>query len=457
MVIAVLLAMACALWSQPGVARPMDEEELAEFSRKYPGIAATFGSRASAQAGAFGYTQYIIVGSSQEKNEDGEEEAVVTMLFESGWPMRCFSGQSWDVDGQPHARRINCAKAPTSIGPLPVDPRRNRLIPINPVWLGLGANTVLFALIVRFFPWGLFGGLAPIERGQRVSLVDISWLRLRLLASLAVGLVLMLGSTYLYALWPRTCLSSPVVTVGMTELPSGNYMMARRHVGTGAVLNAVYVLGSPRDDRDDVWEQDDLPAAETIPDEWCAQLIGNLDEVIAPGNGWFAIGYGWPRPAMSLTHRWEGSGLGAPDARFFRGDKSIWLDATEPRVSYPRALPLRPVVSGLVFNTTSYAVAMMAIFVGVGLAQRWIRRRHSQCPTCGHFVPSTQKGCPECTGQRPPDPKHLGSPLRAPRAPDVSDEVIVPTQFIPGLGPPPGESEPPAGEHQQQKRRRGAA
>jgi hypothetical protein len=457
MVIAVLVAMGCALWSQPGMARPMDEEEAAEFSRKYPAIAGTFGSLKSARGEAFGYTQYIIVGATQDE-ETGEDKAVVTMIFESGWPMRCFSGQSWDHENQEHARRVNCALAPNGIGPLPVDPRRNRLIPFNPVWLGLAANTLLFALLVRIFPWGMLGRLAPIERGQRVALLELGWLRLRLLASVAIGLILMLGSTFLYALWPRTCLSSPVTSVGMTELPSGAYLMARRLEGTGAVLDALYVLDSPHDDRDDVWDAQDIPPAETIPDPWSASLIGELKEGVEPGHGKFMIGYGWPRTAMSLTHRWEGSGLGAPDARFFRGRDAIWLGASEPQVGYPRALPTRPVVSGLVFNTASYIGAMMAIFLSVGVAQRWIRRRNSQCPTCGHFILRAKGSCPECTNQGQPAPKNLGSPVRGSAIPRESEDVVVPTMFIPGLGPHPGEGELPDDDAKPQtRRRRGAA
>jgi hypothetical protein len=447
LVATVVVAASCALWSQPGMARSMDDAESAEFELKYPGIAATFGDLASARANGFGYTQYVIVGTSREK-----EEAVITMIVEAGWPMRCFSGTVWDHEDETGVRRVNCVPAPNSIGPLPVDPRRNRLIPYEFQWLGFGADALLFSLIVRFFPWGLFGWLAPTERGQRVSFTDLHWLQVRFLASIVIGIVLVIGSTVGYAFSPRTCLSSATMSVGMTELPSGAYLMARRYKGTGIVLNALYVLDAPENDRDGVWKDRKVPPAETVPDAWCASLIGEFDETTQPGQGQFALGYGWPRPAMWLVHDWKGSGLGAADARFFHGRYALWLGASEPQVGYPRALPIRPVVSGLVSNTASYVGAVMATFLSAGLVRRWIRRHHSQCPTCGHFLPETDGICPDC-----------GEGRRSRRTSEGSaggyGGISGPGQYIPGLGIPLGAREPPDGDEDQEKpqNRRGAA
>jgi len=71
-----------------------------------------------------------------------------------------------------------------------------------------------------------------------------------------------------------------------------------------------------------------------------------------------------------------------------------------------RALPLRPIWTGLLVNTVFYAALWFIPLGGVGLVRRWRRRRRGQCPRCAYDLAGLTSGqpCPEC-GNACPSPQ----------------------------------------------------
>jgi len=77
-----------------------------------------------------------------------------------------------------------------------------------------------------------------------------------------------------------------------------------------------------------------------------------------------------------------------------------------PNLSRVRALPLRPIWTGLGINTAFYGVMWFGLVSSIRMARRWRRRRRGLCTRCAYdrtgLTPA--QPCPEC-GLMPPMPK----------------------------------------------------
>lgn len=103
---------------------------------------------------------------------------------------------------------------------------------------------------------------------------------------------------------------------------------------------------------------------------------------------------GWPRLAL-----WCGLEQTWPDAGFSAAGGIRLSDATATAGDF-RALPCRPIWSGLLVDSALYSAVwgVLAVFVERRPIRRWRRRRRGQCPICGYSLAGLAPGaaCPEC-------------------------------------------------------------
>ncbi len=67
----------------------------------------------------------------------------VVVVVKAGWPLVCLQGLKLVQVSE--TSRQNAAEPPQRLGSLGLDPKPHRLVPLEPLWGGLAANTALFA------------------------------------------------------------------------------------------------------------------------------------------------------------------------------------------------------------------------------------------------------------------------------------------------------------------------
>ncbi|MEO1512685.1 MAG: hypothetical protein AAFU70_11480, partial [Planctomycetota bacterium] len=66
-----------------------------------------------------------------------------------------------------------------------------------------------------------------------------------------------------------------------------------------------------------------------------------------------------------------------------------------------RALPLRPIWTGLAVNTSFYGLLVFGLVSLVNGARRYRRLKRGRCPACGYDLGfDLRGGCPECGWRR---------------------------------------------------------
>lgn len=109
-------------------------------------------------------------------------------------------------------------------------------------------------------------------------------------------------------------------------------------------------------------------------------------------------GCGWPRVVLWCSFGWKQEGSGWRDAVFggIELPKGKWW--------HLRALPLRPVWSGIAVDTFVYAVLWWVLLASLGGLASWrrsVRYRRGRCADCGYdLVHKFESGCPECGWNR---------------------------------------------------------
>ncbi len=109
---------------------------------------------------------------------------------------------------------------------------------------------------------------------------------------------------------------------------------------------------------------------------------------------------GWPMRSMvwHLVRR-------RPDVP----DRHLWtidLGGMQGPIGLPRALPLRPIPIGFVFNSLLYASCLWLMISVPFDVRRMIRRKRGRCTRCGYDLSHADHGaCPECgiSLSKPPD------------------------------------------------------
>jgi hypothetical protein len=100
---------------------------------------------------------------------------------------------------------------------------------------------------------------------------------------------------------------------------------------------------------------------------------------------------GWPFPALASASRI----VGGTEQDFW----AIKLPASF--ASHPplrdRMLPIRPLWPGIAVNTALCAVGWVGLFLAIGVAHRWWRRKRGRCARCGYDLTGLgERPCPEC-------------------------------------------------------------
>jgi hypothetical protein len=112
-------------------------------------------------------------------------------------------------------------------------------------------------------------------------------------------------------------------------------------------------------------------------------------------------GYGWPFPCLYyqvFTVYDPIAGSTVSDTS--RGALVLW-GTPESRWHEYRALPLRPIATGLAANSLFYSVLWSVLLFVPGVIRRRVRKRHNRCAACGYDLAGTAGKCPECGGARP--------------------------------------------------------
>jgi len=132
---------------------------------------------------------------------------------------------------------------------------------------------------------------------------------------------------------------------------------------------------------------------------------GNLPAALERGGRAAGAGVedarGWPYLALWCTLdasaiNGVGGGKPCPDG--------IAVSRVDGKIttSHFRALPMKPIWSGLAADTGIFAVMWLVGIAGAAFARRWWRRQRGRCVECGYDLAGDVKGgCPECGWCRP--------------------------------------------------------
>ena len=128
--------------------------------------------------------------------------------------------------------------------------------------------------------------------------------------------------------------------------------------------------------------------------------------VIEEATGWPRVCLAWRRPLGAATER--GMDLRETPRRLRwaygrdEGKRALTAMATLQFDIGTRALPYRPIWSGLLLNTLAFGLAWFALWLAVTGLLGIARRLRGRCPSCGYtLVHGRRDGCPECGWGRP--------------------------------------------------------
>lgn len=135
------------------------------------------------------------------------------------------------------------------------------------------------------------------------------------------------------------------------------------------------------------------PLSYKLP-SWAATPDGSSTERNLVTSAW-----GWPALCLSgVAHQFPGYNSVNPLARGRIRLEGYWVfdkdNSGSPRV---RRLPLRPIWSGLLLDTSVFGACWFGVLFAPGSVRRWRRRCRGRCPRCGYDLRhDLASGCPEC-------------------------------------------------------------
>jgi hypothetical protein len=191
--------------------------------------------------------------------------------------------------------------------------------------------------------------------------------------------------------WADTGQQKPGGPVSWKQAELAHYVYPIRRVGAWDIFSAVDVLPEEEFPRQSKPSSNDLIDPASLP-TWCAQMHGkSWAESELPAyfsdfvRGWpllsmqcrFHSGRNWQR-ATALSSGIEIASLIAPAGGIYR-----------------RALPLRPVWPGFIFNTLFYAAICWVMLTASFTMRRRLRRQRGLCSACAYPVGSSAV-CTEC-------------------------------------------------------------
>lgn len=128
-----------------------------------------------------------------------------------------------------------------------------------------------------------------------------------------------------------------------------------------------------------------------MPPSWGALSAGTNDLSRVPGFG-VECAAGWPFLAF-----WCSVDLVSPARVATSGVRGGFeLPGGGSWVLAVRAVPLRPIWTGLVLNTLFYSVCWLVVVWAVGSLRRVRRLTSGKCVACGYDLRGIKGGCPEC-------------------------------------------------------------
>jgi hypothetical protein len=162
--LSLLVAWACALWSPMRGSRALTDREASVVLLKLAGVFEQPGVPQGVRNWGFGWAFVFAVDaaiplpeastSSSRRNRRAHSTSLVQMptspddrlvhVVTAGWPLTCLTGERHTIGVS--TRQHGLAEPPRAMRELNVKPRR--VLPLRPLWLGLAADTALYAAAV---------------------------------------------------------------------------------------------------------------------------------------------------------------------------------------------------------------------------------------------------------------------------------------------------------------------
>lgn len=337
---------------------------------------------------------------------------------ERGWPLRCLRSEhryealdsAWTA-----SEMIGEVTVTGGIALWPEQTRRGgwalqrvRALPLQPIWPGFVANTLLYAAVVALCFFG-YPAMARVL-GARRSLK-------RAVIAIVVSPLFVIAVTWMTAL-SNDSNAMPMVNSGDRRAngqAAGKHLAMTRQDRWGAT-RLVFFLST-----NVTREPDQLPSPPidgALPG-WARSTRSEVASREWRHFEWFtAEALGWPARALGSTFA---SKVTESLTTVVTIEHGIQIDKTPAGFDVGvandlRLLPTQVIWSGFLLNWIFYAFVLFGLMALPGAVKRTHRLRRGRCPDCGYDLRGAfNAGCPECGWRRAPNSGMLprAEPLNA--------------------------------------------